>query len=313
VITTIIPVYNGQRFLRATLDSLAAQTRRPDRVVLINDCSSDDTVALAQSHPVIRCEIEHNERNLGLFANHNRALRWAERTEYLHILHANDLIEPDFFRVTEARLLSAPARSLAYCDHRYIPEDGVGSGVPTASAPEAGRITRRQFLAEQSELKAIQLHSALLKTSQQPAPCDFPLDYPQVGDCIFHACWAAQAPEIWHVPAVLSLVRRHHDSVSNRNARSLKAWLVDEWRAMNEISALIEEGASARWLRTCRLRCLLAARAVVKQDMVRRADPEFCAQIGTAVAERISWPYRLAGWLAVRLRDVIKPPQSVAH
>ena len=34
-IISVIPVYNGKRFIRATLDSLAAQTLRPDRVIVL--------------------------------------------------------------------------------------------------------------------------------------------------------------------------------------------------------------------------------------------------------------------------------------
>ena len=42
-IISVIPVYNGKRFIRATLDSLAAQTLRPDRVIVLDDASTDGT------------------------------------------------------------------------------------------------------------------------------------------------------------------------------------------------------------------------------------------------------------------------------
>ena len=40
---TIIPVYNGERYLYATLDSVAKQTRRPDRVIIHDNHSTDGT------------------------------------------------------------------------------------------------------------------------------------------------------------------------------------------------------------------------------------------------------------------------------
>ena len=47
-LVTVIPVYNGERFLRATLESVVAQTRRPDRVIIQDNCSTDGTAAIAK-------------------------------------------------------------------------------------------------------------------------------------------------------------------------------------------------------------------------------------------------------------------------
>ena len=42
-VTTVIPVYNGEKFLRPTLESIAKQSKRPDRLVLLDNCSTDGT------------------------------------------------------------------------------------------------------------------------------------------------------------------------------------------------------------------------------------------------------------------------------
>src|SRR5689334_20090773 len=42
-LTTIIPVFNGEKHLAATLQSVAAQTRRPDRLIVLDNCSTDGT------------------------------------------------------------------------------------------------------------------------------------------------------------------------------------------------------------------------------------------------------------------------------
>jgi glycosyltransferase involved in cell wall biosynthesis len=46
-LVTVIPVYNGERFLEATLESVANQTRRPDRVIIPDNCSTDGTRRIA--------------------------------------------------------------------------------------------------------------------------------------------------------------------------------------------------------------------------------------------------------------------------
>lgn len=69
--------YNGSRFLREQLDSLASQTRLPDEVVVCDDGSSDCSVKLveqwAQEVP-FSVRIEVNEQNLGFAANFQKAL-----------------------------------------------------------------------------------------------------------------------------------------------------------------------------------------------------------------------------------------------
>jgi glycosyltransferase involved in cell wall biosynthesis len=42
-ISCIVPVYNGERYLREALDSIMAQTRRPDEIIVVDDGSTDST------------------------------------------------------------------------------------------------------------------------------------------------------------------------------------------------------------------------------------------------------------------------------
>src|SRR5688572_30578239 len=96
-ITTAIPVFNGARFIVATLQSLANQTMKPDRVVVIDDGSTDETEEIVRNFKGLNIHWAPNPKNVGLFPNHNVALRLAAETEFLHILHADDTILPTFF------------------------------------------------------------------------------------------------------------------------------------------------------------------------------------------------------------------------
>ncbi|MEO0854897.1 MAG: glycosyltransferase family A protein, partial [Cyanobacteria bacterium J06648_11] len=48
-IAVIIPVYNGEGYLRRTLESVFSQTRRPEEVIVIDDGSSDASLAIAKT------------------------------------------------------------------------------------------------------------------------------------------------------------------------------------------------------------------------------------------------------------------------
>ena len=62
-IITVIPVYNGEKFIRQTLESVARQTLRPDRVIVQDNCSTDRTPEIAREFPTVRML---RQTNLGL-------------------------------------------------------------------------------------------------------------------------------------------------------------------------------------------------------------------------------------------------------
>jgi glycosyltransferase involved in cell wall biosynthesis len=76
-ISIAMTTYNGARFLREQLDSLAAQTRRPDELVITDDQSDDETIAIAREFgetSLFPVRIERNPRRLGITSNFSRVL-----------------------------------------------------------------------------------------------------------------------------------------------------------------------------------------------------------------------------------------------
>ena len=67
-IIAAIPVYNGEAFIVQTLQSLANQTLRPDRVIVLDNRSTDDTGQLVKEFKPLRVEWRQNEANLGCFS-----------------------------------------------------------------------------------------------------------------------------------------------------------------------------------------------------------------------------------------------------
>lgn len=53
-LSIVIPVYNEQHHLKACLDSIAAQNEKPDEVIVVDNNSTDKTVEIAQSYPLVR-------------------------------------------------------------------------------------------------------------------------------------------------------------------------------------------------------------------------------------------------------------------
>ena len=76
-VSIAMATYNGEKYLQEQLDSFLAQTRLPDELVITDDCSADNTLAIiekfAASAP-FEVRWGRNEENLGYTGNFNKAL-----------------------------------------------------------------------------------------------------------------------------------------------------------------------------------------------------------------------------------------------
>lgn len=307
-ITTVIPVYNGERHIRATLESLAAQTRRPDRVIAVDDGSKDRTEEIVRSFPDLQCEWSPNPKNLGLFPNHNSALRFASETRFIHVLHANDVVSPTFFEKLIPLIDNAPGYALAFSGHVFIREDD--SETPqkwTLPGPGPRELSMGEFLKLQTELKPIQVHSAIMKTDFKPMPNLFRLDLPQTADIVFHSQFASHCSQIWTHPEILAQVRIHEESASSKNIRNLDAWVLGEWRAMQMAYDIMREKGLGSWTHEQKLKVLFAARSHVKIKMMRTVDPVYAASIRDMARPHSGALKWAAGRAVVALRDAFFP------
>jgi glycosyltransferase involved in cell wall biosynthesis len=312
-ITTVIPVYNGEKYITETLESLARQTLRPDRVIAVDDGSKDRTEEIVRNFAGIKCEWAPNERNLGLFPNHNSALRFCAETKFFHILHSNDLVSPTFFEKLVPLIEKADGFAMAFSGHVFVREDGAETAQRGGiSGEKARQLSLREFLEMQSELKSIQLHSVVLKTDFKKSPVAFPLDFPQVGDVIFHADFATHCSEIWADPEILTQVRMHEGAATARNMMNIQAWVMDEWRTMQHVNGLLRERGLASWKHQQKLKLLFAARSRVKVKMVKGLNAGYAQEIVERTKATTSSLHWAAAGAVVELRDALFPKADVA-
>lgn len=104
MVTILTPVYNTAKFLRCCLDSIIAQTYQNLQVVLVDDGSTDESLAIckeyANKYPYI--EVHHQE-NAGVAAARNKLLTYVTG-DYVLFVDSDDWIEPQTveYLVTEA-------------------------------------------------------------------------------------------------------------------------------------------------------------------------------------------------------------------
>jgi glycosyltransferase involved in cell wall biosynthesis len=301
-IITTLPVWNGEPFIEQTLASLARQTLRPDRVVVLDNCSTDRTEELVRNFKGIHCEFIRNPTNLGLFGNFNRALDFAGQTEYLQILHADDTIEPQFYEVMTGLLAECDGLGLAWCLDERIDEHNRRLGLSGKPDKKIEVLTRDHFLKWKAEIGNQAFCATLMKTAGQPSPCRFPMDYPILGDMIFWAAFGARCRKIIHVHRPLAKYRWHDSNETVFRAPTIQSLVFDEWRAMETNEALRGRGVGG--FRRLKLKGLLAVRSGIKARRVRQnGNAAYSREIVQAARGITGWPLWLAGQVVVGLRD----------
>lgn len=131
-IAVIIPLYNHERHIGAALRSVFAQTRRPDRLVIVDDGSSDGSVAAAraalESAPAGLDARLETQPNAGAHAALNRAVGLAADCDLVAVLNSDDCYLPRRLETAAAVLETRPDAALVCTGLRLI--DGEGAPLP---------------------------------------------------------------------------------------------------------------------------------------------------------------------------------------
>ena len=93
-VSVVMAVHDGERWLRAAIDSVLAQTFEDLELIVVDDGSTDGSAAIVRGVEDGRIRLIANDRNLGLAASLNRGVA-AARGEFIARLDADDLAMPE--------------------------------------------------------------------------------------------------------------------------------------------------------------------------------------------------------------------------
>ncbi len=160
-LSVVVPFHNVERYVQACLDSLFAQTRPIDEIVMVDDRSTDDTAAIveraARSHPNLKI-IRGAGR--GAAAARNLGLQHA-MGDYLAFVDADDFLERDMCE-RMALLLEREHLDMALCNARYHFEgrepDRLVYTLPALQDPVSGAEWLAHKLDSREFLHAVWMH-----------------------------------------------------------------------------------------------------------------------------------------------------------
>ena len=120
--TVVVPLYNTERYIAETLDSVLAQTFCDFEVVVVNDASSDHGPAIVEQYMARDSRIRMvTQANRGLAGARNTGIREARGT-YIAFLDADDVWLPEKLERELAHLEACPDVGLSYAPSLFIDE-----------------------------------------------------------------------------------------------------------------------------------------------------------------------------------------------
>ncbi len=134
LVSIIIPCYNSEGWLHQTLESVLAQTWERKEIIVVDDGSTDGSLAVAKrfESPIVKVI---SQENRGASAARNRALKEAQG-DFLQYLDADDLLSPQKIEEQVLLLQQNPPDTLAVCGTVYFydgeePHQGIfADGLP---------------------------------------------------------------------------------------------------------------------------------------------------------------------------------------
>lgn len=115
--SVIIPLYNKEAYILATLESALAQNFRDFEIIIVNDGSTDQSVARAQRITDARIHILH-QKNQGVSVARNHGIA-AAKGKYIALLDADDLWLPNHLEGLQHLITKFPKAGL-YCSRYAI-------------------------------------------------------------------------------------------------------------------------------------------------------------------------------------------------
>lgn len=129
LVSIIMPTYKCGRFIVESIKSVQSQSYRDWELIIIDDCSDDDTIRKVQELQTFdkRIQIYENERNSGAAVSRNLALKKA-KGRWIAFLDSDDLWDPKKL-VKQIKFMVDNNYSFSYHEYIEIDEDDKEKGV----------------------------------------------------------------------------------------------------------------------------------------------------------------------------------------
>jgi glycosyltransferase involved in cell wall biosynthesis len=224
-VSVVTPVYNGAKYLGECIESVLAQTFDDWEYVIVDNCSTDDSLAITERYARddARIRIHRNEKFLPVIDNLNHSLRQIDPSaDYCKFVFADDRLFPECLRRMVELADENPSVGIV-SSYRLVNRELRGSGLPYPTTVVSGRDVCRATLM--GEFYLFGSPTSLLIRGQAARERSPYFDDPSI-----HADTAAcyEVLRKWDfgfVQEVLTFTRRHPDSVTDSLANRFNTYM----------------------------------------------------------------------------------------
>lgn len=140
LVSIIMPSWNTEKFIGESIESVLRQTYKNWELIIVDDCSTDNTDKVVHSFDDPRISYFHNKNNSGAAITRNHALK-AAKGEWVAFLDSDDLWMPEKLEV-QLKFMQKNGYVLSYTDYEKIDEDDKPLGIHV-SGPKV--VNRKQM------------------------------------------------------------------------------------------------------------------------------------------------------------------------
>ena len=233
-------VFNGERFLRAQVDSILGQSYPNLEVLAFDDCSTDGSAEILKQYTRkdSRISVIKNEINVGFRENFSRALASC-RGEFVAPSDQDDIWLPTKI---ERLMGGIGAAAMIFSDSLLVDENGCSLH---RRMSELVRMTDRHDPLELVFSNCVSGHAMLFRRKLLDVALPIPAAY-------FHDHWlaivAAADAGLVHLPDVLIHYRQHHANVTDvlgskagGSSSRYRGYRLDRWKIQGERLQLVNE------------------------------------------------------------------------
>lgn len=143
LVSIITPSYNTGRFIAETICSVLAQTYENWEMIIVDDCSKDDTDKVVATFDDPRIRYLKNETNSGAAVSRNRALREA-KGKWIAFLDSDDLWAPDKLE-KQIAFMEEKDCHFSYTNYVEVDDEGNPLGSMWTGPKKIGKLAMYSF------------------------------------------------------------------------------------------------------------------------------------------------------------------------
>ncbi len=250
LVSVCIPAYNNAATIKETIESVVASDYPNIEIIVVDDCSGDDTFRLLQEIESPLLSLHQNEKNLGMAGNWNKCLSLC-RGKYIRLLCGDDRIAPDLIS-REVEIMEAdPHIVMVSSDTAFVNESGKVVGHYNRYRPKgsAEGSVPGEKIVKYSLFTRDYLGAPLANLFRREAAPEFDPEFSYIIDYDFFINIALQG-DVYIIPEQKNyfMLRDTSNTSAVLGGRDGKLYVKEHKRLLDKYGKKLRINAFGRWL-----------------------------------------------------------------